>query len=75
MEIYKPKIVNIGKAIKKHNPKILLEEYFKDISEITIARIPNENIIYLNKENFLFSFEVKKIKQANKDNRGKYIGL
>ena len=50
-------------------------EYLNDTSEITIVRIPIKNITDLLKENFLFSFEVKKIKQANKDNKGIYIGL
>ena len=47
MKIYNPKIINSGKVTKKYSPKILLDEYLKDISENTIAIMPEENIIYL----------------------------
>ena len=45
--MYNPKITNSGKATKKDSPKILLDEYLKDISETTIATMPEKNIIYL----------------------------
>ena len=45
--MYKLKIKKTGKAIKKYCPKILLDEYLKEISETIIATIPIKNIIYL----------------------------
>ena len=75
VKIYKLKIDNNGKVTKKLSPQKLFDTNFRDISEITIIRIPKENTIYLYKETLLFSPKTKKIRQAERDNKGKYMGL
>tara|TARA_B110000967_G_C18366347_1_gene308402 strand:- start:235 stop:366 length:132 start_codon:yes stop_codon:yes gene_type:complete len=41
------KITINGKVIKKYNPKMLLDAYLNEISEMMIVITPVENSVYL----------------------------